>query len=63
MGHPGYRWLLHAEDGKWRWRALDRDRGAIMVEGTADSRAKAAACLARTLTLGVLATFQEEGRP
>jgi len=62
MGHPGYRWSLQAEGDKWRWRALDRDRGSVMMEGLADSRAEAAAWLARTMTLGVLETFRDEAR-
>lgn len=60
MGHPGYRWSVVEEDGRWRWRAVDRDCGTVMMEGVADSRAEAAAWLARTMTLGVLATFRDE---
>ena len=55
MGHAGYRWSLAPEDGgKWRWQAIDRDRGTVFLQGLADSRAEAAAYLARAMTLGVL---------
>lgn len=59
MGHPGYKWAINIEGGQWRWRVLDRDQGTVMSEGLADSRAEAAAWLARTMTLGVLDTFKD----
>ena len=54
MGHPGYKWSLAQEGGRWRWRALDRDRGTVFLQGLADSRAEAAAYLTRAMMLGVL---------
>lgn len=60
MGHPGYRWSVAPEDGKWRWRAVERDGGAVFIQGLADSRAEAAAYLARAMTLGVLDEFRKE---
>ena len=60
MGHPGYIWSLVAEAGRWRWRALDRDRGTIMMEGVAGSRAEAAARLAHGMTLGVLGALRDK---
>jgi len=60
MGHPGYKWSLAPENGKWRWNAVDRDQGTILIEGLADSRAEAAAHLAKAMTLGVLGRFNDE---
>lgn len=59
MGHPGYKWSLTPENGKWRWQAVDRDRGTIFVQGLANTRAEAAAYIARAMTLGVLAQRDE----
>lgn len=59
MGHPGYLWSLAPEDGKWRWRAVDHDRGTVFLQGVADSRAEAAAYLARAMSLGVLNRHDE----
>lgn len=59
MGHPGYKWSLKPEGGQWRWQAVDRDGGAVFVQGMANSRAEAAACLARAMTLGVLGQRDE----
>ena len=60
MGHPGYSWSLAPENGKWRWSAVDRDAGTVFLQGLADSRAEAAAYLARAMTLGVLGRFKDE---
>ncbi len=55
MGHPGYKWSLAPADcGKWRWQAVDHDRGTVFLQGLANSRAEAAAHIARAMTLGVL---------
>jgi len=54
MGHPGYIWSLAREGAKWRWRAVDHDHGTVFLQGLADTRAEAAAYLARAMSLGVL---------
>lgn len=54
MQHPGYRWSIARENGKWHWRALDRDRDTVLRQGLADSRAEAAAHLVRVMSLGML---------
>lgn len=59
MEHPGYMWSMARENGKWRWRALDRDRGTVFLQGLANSRSEAAAHLVRAMSLGVLATRDE----
>lgn len=59
MGHPGYIWSLTPEDGKWRWQAVNHDRGTVFLQGLADSRAEAAAYLARAMSLGVLNRYDE----
>ncbi len=60
MGHPGYKWSLSPENGGWRWSAVDRDNGTIFLEGLANSRAEAAAYLAKAMTVGVLGSFKDE---
>ena len=52
MGHPGYKWTMAAENGQWRWQAVDRDRGTVFLQGLADSRAEAAAYLIRAMARG-----------
>lgn len=59
MGHPGYKWSLTPEAGQWRWQAVDRDRGTVFLQGLANSRAEAAAYIARAMALGVLAQRDE----
>lgn len=58
MGHPGYKWSLSPENGGWRWKAVDHDRGTTFVEGLAGSRAEAAAHIAKAMALGVLGALE-----
>ncbi|MBX9460347.1 MAG: hypothetical protein KL785_03795 [Brevundimonas sp.] len=54
----GYDWILRPEGDGWRWKAIGRDDGAVLVEGVAGSRAEGAAFLARAISLGVLSQMQ-----
>mgnify|MGYP001627301477 CR=1 FL=1 len=60
MEHAGYRWSLTREGAQWRWRAVERDRNIVLVEGVAASRAEGAAFLARAMSLGVLSRLRTE---
>lgn len=51
MRHSGYHWTIRSEGDRWRWRAVGADDGGLLVEGLARSRAEAALCLARTVSL------------
>jgi hypothetical protein len=55
MHHSGFKWTLRPEGPAWRWQAIGRDDGRIVAEGLARSRAEAAAWLARTMSLAVVA--------
>lgn len=55
MQHAGYRWSVSREGDQWRWQAMGREDETIFMQGLANSRAEAAACLVRTLTMGVTA--------
>jgi hypothetical protein len=54
MDPAGYQWILQPEGDAWRWKAVGRDDGAILVEGVAGTRAEGAAFLARAISLGIL---------
>ena len=54
MTSPGYDWSLQREGDQWRWRAVGRDNGLVLVEGLARTRAEGAAYLACAMSLGVL---------
>lgn len=54
MTPPGYDWILQPEGDQWRWIAVGRDDGVVLVEGLSQSRAEGAAFLARAMSLGVL---------
>lgn len=58
MDHAGYKWSLTREGAGWRWRAVERDKDIVLVEGVAASRAEAAAFLARAMSLGVLSRIK-----
>lgn len=55
MHQSGFKWVLRPDGQKWAWKAVGHDDGAVVIEGVADSRAEAAAYLARAMALGVLA--------
>jgi hypothetical protein len=54
MTTSGYHWVLHPEGDCWRWKAVGRDDQTVFAEGEARTRAEAAACLVRAMSLGVL---------
>lgn len=56
--HSGFKWSLRPEGDQWRWQAIGRDTGVVVVEGVAKTRAEGAAWLVRTLSLAVA---QSEG--
>ena len=54
MNPPGFDWILQPEGDQWRWKAVGRDDGLVLIEGLAGTRAEGAAFLARAMSLGVL---------
>ena len=51
--HSGFHWKLRPEGDCWRWQAIGRDDGRVVVEGLAGSRAEGAAYLARAMSMAV----------
>jgi hypothetical protein len=51
MRNAGYRWKIEAVGDGWRWRAVSAEDGGLLVEGVARSRAEAALCLARAMSM------------
>jgi hypothetical protein len=51
----GYHWSIVAEADRWRWRAVRAEDGVLLVEGLARSRAEAALCLARAVSMATAA--------
>ncbi len=45
--HPGIRFSIRPENGRWRWRALRED--SVLAEGSAPTRAAAAAFVIREI--------------
>lgn len=51
--HSGFHWKLRQEGDGWRWQAVGRDDGRVVLEGLARTRAEGAAYLARAMSLAV----------
>lgn len=54
MTPTGYRWAIVQEGDIWRWSAERQADGAALAAGQAQSRAQAAAAVARVIAFGVL---------